>query len=77
MRTFFGIFIVTVAALALIGWLADRREDTNNPDITSGLSFLPGDFKYETPNGNVKIYFPLSASIVVSILLALILRLFG
>jgi Protein of unknown function (DUF2905) len=77
MRTFFEIFVVTVAALALIGWLADQRADTKNPDVTPGLSLLPGDIKYESPNGNVKIYFPLTTSIVISILLTLILRLFG
>jgi hypothetical protein len=52
-------------AHACIGWL--------RPDVTPGLSFLPGDIKYESPGGNVRVYFP----IVLSVVLTLILRLFG
>jgi hypothetical protein len=77
MITFLKIFIVVVLVLALIGWLADRRAAANKPDVTPGLSFLPGDIKYESPNGNVRIYFPIVTSIVLSVLLTLILRLFS
>jgi Protein of unknown function (DUF2905) len=77
MYTFLKIFVVVVLALALIGWLADRRAATNRSDVTPGLSFLPGDIKYESPNGNVRIYFPIVTSIVLSVLLTLILRLFS
>ena len=77
MVTSVKIFIVVVLALAFIGWLADRRAAANRPDVTPGLSFLPGDIKYESQNGNVRIYFPIVTSIVVSVLLTLILRLFS
>ena len=73
----FQNFIVTVLALACIGWLAERRASANRPNVTPGLSFLPGDIKYESPNGNVRIYFPIVTSIVLSILLTLILRFFN
>ena len=76
MDTFIKIFIVVLLALAFIGWLADRRA-ANRPDVTPGLSFLPGDVKYESPNGNVRIYFPIVTSIVLSVLLTLILRFFS
>ena len=56
MVTFLKIFIVVVLTLALIGWLADRRAAANKPHVTPGLSFLPGDIKYESPNGNVRSY---------------------
>jgi len=72
MDTFIKIFIVVLLALAFIGWLADRRATARRPDVTPGLSFLPGDFKYESPNGNVRIYFPIVTSIVLSVLLTLI-----
>jgi energy-coupling factor transporter transmembrane protein EcfT len=72
--TFTKIFVVLVLALALIGWLADRRAAASKPDVTPGLSFLPGDIKYESPSGNVRIYFPIVTSIVLSVLLTLILR---
>ena len=77
MDTFLEIFIVTVLALACIGWLADRRAAAQKPNVTPGLSFLPGDIKYESPNGNVRVYFPIVTSIVLSVVLTLILRLFN
>jgi hypothetical protein len=64
-------------ALAFVGWLGDRRAAAHRPDVTPGLSFLPGDIKYESSNGNVRIYFPIVTSIVLSVVLTLILRLFG
>ena len=77
MGTFLKIFIVLVIVLAFIGWLADRRAAANKPNVTPGLSFLPGDIKYQSPNGNVRIYFPILTSIVLSVLLTLILRFFS
>jgi hypothetical protein len=44
---------------------------------TPGISFLPGDIKYESPGGNVRVYFPIVTSIVLSVVLTLILSLFG
>jgi len=77
MSTFLKIFIALVIVLAFIGWLADRRAAANKPNVTPGLSFLPGDIKYQSPNGNVRIYFPIVTSIVLSVLLTLILRFFS
>jgi hypothetical protein len=42
-----------------------------------GLSLLPGDIKYESPNGNIRVYFPIVTSIVPSVVLTLILRVFN
>jgi len=75
MDTFLKIFIVLVLVLACIGWLADRRDRSSN--VTPGLSLLPGDIKYESPNGNIRIYFPIVTSIVLSVVLTLILRFFS
>jgi len=77
MDTFLKIFIVMVLALAFVGWLADRRAAANRPNVTPGLALLPGDIKYESPNGNIRVYFPIVTSIVLSIVLTLILRLFS
>jgi len=38
-------------------------------------SFLPGDVEYESPKGNVRIYFPIVTAIVLSVLFTLILGL--
>jgi hypothetical protein len=77
MDTFIQIFIVLMLALAFIGWLADRRAAARETDVTPGLSLLPGDIKYESRDGNIRIYFPIITSIVLSVLLTLILRFFG
>ena len=77
MDTFLKIFIVTILALAFIWWLADRRAAANRPNVTPGLSLLPGDIKYESPTGHVRVYFPIVTSIVLSVVLTLILRLFS
>jgi hypothetical protein len=42
--------------------------------VPPGQSFLPGDIKYESPQGNVRIYFPIVTSIVLSVLFTLMLR---
>jgi hypothetical protein len=42
--------------------------------VPPGQSFLLGDIKYESPKGNVRIYFPIVTSIILSILFTLILR---
>jgi hypothetical protein len=42
--------------------------------VPPGQSFLPGDIKYESPKGNVRIYFPIVTSIMLSILFTLLLR---
>ena len=76
MSTFFAIFIGTVLALAIVGWLTDRRA-TDRPEVTPGLALLPGDIKYESPSGNFRVYFPITTSIVLSVVLTLILRLFS
>jgi hypothetical protein len=61
----------------MIGWFADRRAADEEPGVTPGLSLLPGDFKYESSNGKVRIYFPIVTSIILSLMLSVILRLFG
>ncbi len=77
MSAFLAIFIGVVLGLALVGWLADRRADAKTSDVTPGLSLLPGDFKYESPSGNFRVYFPVMTSIVLSVVLTLILRIFS
>jgi Protein of unknown function (DUF2905) len=51
----------------------------DNPKGTAplGEAFLPGDIKYESPKRNVRIYFPIVTSIVLSVLFTLILRFFS
>ena len=65
LKIFLAVLLVAFIAHAVIGWL--------RPDVVPGLSFLPGDIKYESPGGNVR---PIVTSIVLSIVLSLILSLF-
>jgi NADH dehydrogenase len=65
MATFLKIFIVVLLVVflahGLVAWL--------RPDVTQRLSFLPGDIKYESSGGNVRVYFPIVTSIVLSVVL--------
>jgi len=60
------------------GW-AFLSGDIKDPKgtVPPGQSFLPGDIKYESPKVNVRIYFPVVTSIVLSVLFILILRFIG
>jgi hypothetical protein len=73
MHHFLSLFLGVLVALAIVGYLADRRAAKGEPSVTPGLALLPGDIKYESPNGNVKVYFPITTSIVASIVLSLVL----
>ena len=59
--------------------IARSATANENPEgtVPPGESFLPGDIKYESPNGNVRIYFPIVTSIILSVLFTLILRFIG
>ena len=70
--TFFAVLV----ALALVGLLADRRAASGDKTVTPGLRLLPGDIDYKSPSGNVRVYFPFTTSIVVSIVLSLVMWLF-
>lgn len=67
--TFLGVLV----ALALVGLPADKRIVGGDKSVTPGLRLLPGDIDYKNPSGNVRVYFPITTSIVVSIVLSLVL----
>jgi hypothetical protein len=77
MGTFITIFLVMVLAFAVLGWFADRTEATKRTDGTPAVRLLPGDIKYESPSGNVRVYFPIMTSLIISVVLSLVLRLFS
>jgi Protein of unknown function (DUF2905) len=60
--------------LAVIGIVADLLEKRGDRSVTPGLSLLPGDIKYESPGGGFRVYFPITTSIVLSVVLTLLLR---
>ena len=69
LKIFIVVLLVVLLAHAFVDWL--------RPDVTPRFSFLPGDIKYEGPGGNIRVYFPIVTSIVLSVAFTLILRLFG
>jgi hypothetical protein len=102
MYWFFRIFIVVLAVLILIDWLAGQHAKSwaNIPNAPAGWallpsnlkirsamanespqgtaplldeSFLPGDIEYESPKGNVRIYFPIVTALALSVLFTVIL----
>jgi ribose/xylose/arabinose/galactoside ABC-type transport system permease subunit len=69
-------FLLTIGiimlALGLVSYVSSKRDNTS--EESSALSLLPGDIKYESPSGNFRFYFPITTSIVISIILTLVLH---
>jgi hypothetical protein len=73
--TFLLATVVIMLALGLVSYVSSKRSG-HATDDASALSLLPGDIKYESPEGKFVFYFPITTSIVVSLLLTLVLWLF-
>jgi Protein of unknown function (DUF2905) len=72
MITLLITFLIIMLALGLVSYVSSKRSNHRH-DQTSALSLLPGDIKYESPSGRFIFYFPITTSIVVSIILTLVL----
>jgi len=68
-----GVILLT---LGMIAYFADKRA-VGDKRRAPPLTLLPGDIKYESPNGNFRFYFPITTSIVLSLVLSLVLRWFS
>lgn len=64
--------LVIAITLAAISYARERgaRSDHARPVY----SLLPGDIKYESPNGRVRVYFPIVTSLVLSVVVSLLMR---
>ena len=76
MATFLITAAVIMLTLGLVSFISGKRVD-DPPSGAHMLSLLPGDIKYESPSGNFRFYFPITTSIVISIVLTLVLWLFS
>src|SRR6476660_4943059 len=76
MATFLITAAVIMLTLGLVSYISGKRVD-HPPSGVHMLSLLPGDIKYESPSGNFRFYFPITTSIVISIVLTLVLWLFS
>jgi hypothetical protein len=61
---------IIMLGLGVVSYVSSLRNHAN--DESSALSLLPGDVKYESPSGNFRFYFPITTSIVISIILTLV-----
>ncbi|HEY8128058.1 MAG TPA: DUF2905 domain-containing protein [Hyphomicrobium sp.] len=71
-------FLITVGIIALTLGLITYVVDSRTPGgeaHSRPLTLLPGDIKYESPNGSFRFYFPITTSIVLSLVLTLVLSL--
>ncbi len=68
------VILLTLGALA---YLADKNDAGTPNEEKPVYALLPGDIKYESPNGNFRFYFPVTTSVVLSIVLSLVLWLFS
>ncbi len=66
-------FIAILLGLALVGQLSDAQSQKGNTSLTPGLNLLPGDLKWQNESGNVRVYFPVMSSIVLSVVLSLVM----
>lgn len=67
--------LIILATLAAISWMAEKRRDAAGREAPpANLTLLPGDVSYQNKSGNVRVYFPVTTSIVLSIVLTLLLR---
>jgi hypothetical protein len=76
MATFLISAAVIMLTLGLVSYFSAKRPNHPTHDGHM-LSLLPGDIKYESPRGNFRFYFPITTSIVISIVLTLVLWLFS
>jgi hypothetical protein len=75
MTNFLITAAIIVLSLGLIGNIAQWRAQKRGESQILPLTLLPGDIKYESQNGNFKFYFPITTSILVSLILTLVMRL--
>ena len=73
MATFLITLGVILPALGAIAYLSEMRSGSDARK-DAALQLLPGDIKYESPSGNFRFYFPVTTSIVLSIVLTLVMR---
>jgi hypothetical protein len=81
MGSFIFKALIILLTLGAIAYVAERSfgagsKDEGAKDKPPVFSLLPGDYKYESPSGNFKFYFPITTSIVLSLVLSLLARLF-
>ena len=58
MITFLLVTCVVMLGLGLVSYLSEKRVNTSKE--ASALSLLPGDIKYESPNGRFRFFFPIT-----------------
>ena len=72
-------FVIAASGIALlltvVSFMAERRLADEPNRTTPGYALLPGDIKIE--RGNVRFYFPLATSIVLTIVMTMIIRFFS
>lgn len=69
--------LIILLTLGAIAYVAERNSGSAASEKPPVFSLLPGDIKYESPSGNFKFYFPLTTSIVLSVVLTILMRLFS
>jgi hypothetical protein len=74
MITFLVTTLIVMLALGLVAYVSSKRSNVTT-DQASALSLVPGDIQYQSPGGGFTFYFPITTSIVISIVLTLVLYL--
>ncbi len=69
--------VIILLTLGAIAYWSEQRPGSDAQGKQPVYSLLPGDIKYESPSGNFRFYFPITTSIVLSVVLSVLLRLFS
>jgi Protein of unknown function (DUF2905) len=77
MSTLFYKVVIVTLTLGAIAYVVDRSRSPDDDRPSPIYALLPGDIKYESPSGNFRFYFPVTTSIVLSVVLSILLRLFS
>lgn len=75
MWSFVLVTAFVAIVLTLLSWMAEQHLEGEPNRTTPGYALLPGDIKIK--RGNVRLYVPITTSIVVSVVLTLLLWLLG
>jgi hypothetical protein len=76
LTTFLTLVLGALIGFMVVGWMSDQTAK-NDPRVTPGLSLLPGDVSWQNEKGNVRVYFPITSSIVLSVVATLVLWFFN
>ncbi len=73
LETFLLIFIGSLIAFTIVSNLPANQAKSDKAQV-SGVNFLQGDVWWQNSKGNIRVYFPITISIILSVVLSLVIH---